>query len=300
MKDVVLYVGGGAMAAVFSVGVLDALQSLALKERLLAVHAVSAGAFNASLFVTGQPQTALRWYTKVVAEHNIIRTRNPIKVMRGEQAVDMEAAERAIAVERFIDVPALIKSSIPFFVKVVDAQTKEVHYLDARRTDAIRLLCASATLMPYARNPTTVDGKQYMDGASGEILGIQRLKTLYPGAKLIIILNSNYDEYSIQHFMHWLVTRTADKTLWEMHRTALDKAHAEIEAAKKDPSVVIITPPADYAVDGTTMDERLLLEGYRLGEQAVKAAQPELQRLLKTGRKQKAGFKTREIAEFLA
>ena len=46
MTELVIYVAGGAMAGVYSAGVLDALSRLGVRDKVNAIYGISAGAFN--------------------------------------------------------------------------------------------------------------------------------------------------------------------------------------------------------------------------------------------------------------
>jgi len=80
MKNLFLYLGGGAMAGVFSAGVVTKFQELDIYDKIEAVYGASAGALNAAYFLTKQTKFGLDIYA-VEMPKNLIRFKNTFKAI---------------------------------------------------------------------------------------------------------------------------------------------------------------------------------------------------------------------------
>ncbi len=61
-QKIILYLGGGAMAGVFSGGVLTRLEELNFYDKIQAIYAGSVSAMNASYFLSRQTKLVSRSY----------------------------------------------------------------------------------------------------------------------------------------------------------------------------------------------------------------------------------------------
>jgi predicted patatin/cPLA2 family phospholipase len=67
-KKKVVYIGGGAMAGVYSAGVMTSmLEDKDIFNKIEAVYASSAGCFVAAYFLAGQPEGASIFYDDLIA-----------------------------------------------------------------------------------------------------------------------------------------------------------------------------------------------------------------------------------------
>ncbi len=264
MSGIVVYVAGGAMSAVFSLGVLHRLEALELSE-IRAIYGVSAGALNAACFATNSSINALPWYTKIMSEEHIIKHQSFISVMRGVESLDMVRAEELLEQHEIVNIAALIKMPIPVYAKVLNATNNEITYIDLRRDDALHVLRASATLVPFTIEPTILAGQPYIDGAIGECIGIDRLRERHPGARFIVILNEPYSEYSMQRIMHWALLRSTNTTLATAYWVNTRNVIQEITELRASSDCFVFEPSAQYAVTCLTTNSDVLTAGFQEG-----------------------------------
>jgi predicted patatin/cPLA2 family phospholipase len=269
MGDVILYVSGGAMSAVFAAGALEALYEANIHTHLDAIYGVSAGALNAAFFVTGQARRGHEWYTRIVPKENLIRHQSIVSTVRKINPFDLERANEVLVNRRLLDVDLLVASSIPVFAKVLHAKKKEVAYIDIRRADAVRVLCASAAVMPFVSGPVTIDNESYVDGALAEPLGIDRLRALHPNAKIILVANSRFEDYSFRKVAQWALMHACNSEYASLFWNGYTRAQQELAHARSDEQCFVIEPKTNYPVLGITTDETVLEHGYRMGHEVA-------------------------------
>jgi predicted patatin/cPLA2 family phospholipase len=156
-----LVVEGGAMRGVCSAGGVAALAYLGFTDLFDEVYATSAGAMNASYFLSGQTASGISVYFDNCATRLFI---NPLRFWR---VIDIDYLfDRVVTVEKPLDVGRILASRTKFFVAVIDKRTGEGVVVDTRATKAplLRVLKA-ATAVPIFYNRTVeIDGRPCMDG----------------------------------------------------------------------------------------------------------------------------------------
>lgn len=278
-RELVLYVSGGAMSGVFSMGVLSALEDSRALARFDALYGASAGAYNVACFAAGDVRAGLRWYYELVRKHSIIRTRNPVRVLSGTYPIDLQEGERVLRTYPLINFAALRHSRRFVGAKVLSYDTRRIRYLDLRTGDQPRKLAASAALTPFVEKPVTVEGKVFVDGAIGEIFGLARLRKRHPAAAFVVIANARYADAPIRRALLHYVTRRLDPALDGLQERAYDAALREMKAMRKADDVLYIEPQSSYPVYPFTLDQVLLERGFRAGRHAFVDHLPELRRL---------------------
>lgn len=98
-RQLVVYAAGGGMRGVFGAGALHALSEMGVRDHVVALYGISAGAFNIAHFALGSTTRAMEWYLYHVPEHHILDHATPLSLLRGEDVVDVPEAVRVLATE---------------------------------------------------------------------------------------------------------------------------------------------------------------------------------------------------------
>jgi predicted acylesterase/phospholipase RssA len=268
-RHLVVYAAGGGMRAVFGAGALHALSEMGVRDHVVALYGISAGAFNIAHFALRSMTRAMEWYLYHVPTHHILDHATPLALLRGEDAVDVPETLRVLATEHLIDTENLVRSPLPVCFGVVDRAELGFRWLDARRPDAIRVLLASSTIFPFVHDAVVVDGIAWIDGGYREAVGYRRLRREHPEADLLLVLNGNDDESILRRMAVAAVLRRHDDRLARAWVETTHAATAELEEARADPHALVLTPEDDFPVHFATTDTAPLALGYWLGYRAV-------------------------------
>ena len=280
MGNVVVYVAGGAMSGIFSAGVLSYLKDLGVREHVSAIYGISAGAFNAALFATGQTHRIPEWYWTHVPREGIIRTTNPIRALMGEEVLDSARALEVLLQKHLINPEELLEMNTPIFFGLVDADSKEFVWKDARRPDVLQLLLATTAFYPFAHHPVPIDGKNFVDWGYGETVALHSLRARHPNSKILIILNQRIGSFSWRRSVAYGVMRYRDSTFAQLWSETIDKAKDEFAIALASPDALVIYPPEEFAVDAGTTDIEELRKGYAHGYHTAASAREAIQQFL--------------------
>ena len=290
MEDkVVLYLGGGGMSGVFGGGVVSGLEQLNIYDKIKAIYSCSAGTFNGAYFLTKQCKFGSSIYWDELA-HGFIRRRNmpygalqrlwngymsPISfdsiknVMYADRLLDVAKHKKRLDVEK------LKNQSIPLYVKMVNTETMEIEYIDARKGNTLHLLKSGISAIPYYF-PSPDNGK-YVDGAIREPLGLEYIIKQNPENRIIAIfnltLNRNFGHY-IKNFIEGVV---ADSMYPGVLRNCFLKREGSVrrslEVAKNNNRVLLIHPSKDNLVQSWILNEfklkNLHAEGMTAAEKIV-------------------------------
>lgn len=269
MVELVVFVGGGAMRGVFSAGALSALCKLGVREKVSAIYGISAGAFNAAHFALNTPERMVEWYEQQVPHSRIFQFTTPLAALRGREVIDMRAALEVLERTNLFDPKALQQCSTPVYFGVVNAESKEFVFKDARRPDSLELLRASSTIYPFVSEPVKIDGQRYIDGGYAESVSLTRLRKLHPNAKFIIVLNIDERTYSLKQVLAKMVVQLKDKSLATTWSESLVRAQKEFLDAQTAEDVLLFYPKKKFPVYATTTNTAALEEGLLQGYDAV-------------------------------
>jgi predicted patatin/cPLA2 family phospholipase len=155
-----LVVEGGAMRGVCSAGGLAALAHLGLSDVFDEVYATSAGAMNASYFLSGQASLGITVYYEEMIRDRVI---NPWRLWR---VLDLDHVfDQIITRKKVLSVEAVQASGTRLLVSMMDARTAELLLVDTRAsaTPLMTVLKAGSALPIVYNRSVEVDGRLCID-----------------------------------------------------------------------------------------------------------------------------------------
>jgi predicted patatin/cPLA2 family phospholipase len=155
-----LVVEGGAMRGVCSAGALAALAHLGLSHLFDEIYATSAGAMNASYFLSGQASVGIRVYYEDMVRGRVINPWRVWKILDLDQVFD-----RILTGGKALDAEAVRGSPTQLYVSMLDALTGELLLIDTRAARApLTTVLKACTAIPVAYNRSVeVDGRLCID-----------------------------------------------------------------------------------------------------------------------------------------
>jgi predicted patatin/cPLA2 family phospholipase len=178
-----LVVEGGAMRGVCSAGGLAALAHLGLSDLFDEIYATSAGAMNASYFLSGQANLGIRVYYEDMIQGRVINPWRVWKILDLDQVFD-----RILTGHKALDARAVAGSRTRLYVSMLDARTGELLLVDTRtaRSPLMTVLKAS-TAIPVAYNRSIeVDGRLCIDAGVANPFPLQ--EALASGCTDLLVL----------------------------------------------------------------------------------------------------------------
>jgi predicted patatin/cPLA2 family phospholipase len=157
-----LIVEGGAMRGAISSGTLDALYQLGFSNCFDEVWGNSAGALNASYFVSGQITLGTTIYYENAIDPNFINLWNWPDPLNVEWLI-----ENWIGNGKTLDVSAVMRSGTDLYIAATNAETGKVRFFSNRegRPDIIiPALEASCSVPLFVTKKVIIDGVRYNDG----------------------------------------------------------------------------------------------------------------------------------------
>lgn len=155
-----LVIEGGAMRAVCSAGGAVALAHLGFTDLFDEVYATSAGAMNASYFLSDQPLLGISVYFDNCTTRSFL---NPLRVWK---VINVDYLfEQVVSVDKPLDVDKILSSRTRLFVAVIDKRTGADTVIDTKATNAPLLsVLKAATALPVLYNRAIdIDGTPFID-----------------------------------------------------------------------------------------------------------------------------------------
>ena len=272
-KKIILYLVGGAMAGVFGSGVVSSLEEEDFYDNIEAVYAGSSGVIIGAYFLTKQA----RWGSSISFEE---LTKNFIKIsniFRFKSILDIDLLMDLIENKKKLDIDKLKSQRIPLFVKLLNANTGEIDYLDIRKQDdVIKTLRASVSVGPYAFFSQIINKKKYIDGGLDYKIPIKQLLKKYPEHKIVIVFNKKPTQiFRVKEFIYDALEATVMFFAYglKVARVFMSQQEDSIKTyklASKSDRVIIIHPPKGNKVNFATTNPTHLFETYEMGKKAGK------------------------------
>jgi hypothetical protein len=223
---------------------------------------------------------AMEWYLYHVLEHGILARLPAVALLRGEDVIDITEAERVLSTEHLVDGDALSRCAFPVRFGAVGRDDLKFRWLDARRSDAIRVLLASSTVFPFVHDGVTIDGVTYIDGGYREGICFDRLRREHPDARLLLVLNDSEPESMVRRVTVSAALRLRDERLAAAWLDTFDRTPPELAEALADPRAMVLRPDDRFAVHFATTDPAVLAHGFWLGYRAVLTQREQIQQFL--------------------
>ena len=204
-RDIVMYLGPGAMSGIFSVGVMQAVAESSMADRICAMYGVSAGSVTGMYFLSGQLEQAGRLYTEDMSGEKYIRWRQlsayflqilSNRVLRTHVPTtplfQSSVVETAVTGTRQVDMTAYNQSAIDMKYISYRLDTGTHEYLEIQSAaDIVPVIKATTSGQPGHPESITIAGHEYIDGATiADQQYLERIKAEHPDKKIVLVLSS--------------------------------------------------------------------------------------------------------------
>jgi len=284
-KRLVICLEGGGMSGVFGGGVLATFQELNLYPHIEAIYASSAGAVNASYFLTQQVSLGSSIYFEALTKGFLSRknfllglgryfSRHFISPRKGSPVIntmDVDYLIEVIQKRKVLDIDKLKQQAIPFYVNVLNLSSGETEYLLMQENNPWKLLRAAICMAPYTFEKTKIRGQNYLDGTIKEPIGLDYLRKKYPGHKIVIVSNRRAAINWCHYLKGFLEGRVADwmygPSLAHLYMARVSKMKRDLAQAEKDPKILLIKIPSKDSTRPRTTNRKTLERTYQLGKE---------------------------------
>jgi predicted patatin/cPLA2 family phospholipase len=174
-------VQGGGMAGVYSMAALDALANSELAKDVEYIVGSSAGAINASYFVSKRTKEAVDFYI------NYLSNKNFINLHRFNKIVDIDFMVDTLKLENPLNIELLRTSNIKLDVALTEEKTAnpELFTYDGS-VDIYELIRATAALPFFYNRFVSIEGELYCDGGIASPLPLNN--ELIEHSDLVIVI----------------------------------------------------------------------------------------------------------------
>jgi len=283
-EKIIIYMGGGSMAGIFSGGVVTQLQEIDFYKNIEAIYAGSAGAMNSAYFLSRQTKLGATIYFEDLTHDFILPKNIPIgiakliwsKYVHGlpkdstRYAVNIDYALDLIRNRKRLFTDVIKKQPIGFYVKLMDIKTGEIKYLDAKEYDIFSLLRAASCCLPYYPFSEKIGGGEYVDGTIPEPIGLQYLLDRYPTHKIVVIVNNflrRKFSNTLRCFAEGIVGQFCDHTPFGMYMNRERSLRNDLQLAFNTPRVLLICPPENSPAIAMTQDKEKLMTSFNIGKE---------------------------------
>ncbi len=268
------------MRGVFTAGALCALEELGLRSIFDAVYGSSAGAVNASYFLSGQVTLGTSIYYSDINNRNFIDWR---RILRGT-AVDIDFCyEEVVGRRKRLAMEQVLASSTRLHVYVTNVERARTECFTQNEMDGPRdlltLLKASGAMPLVYRRPIVHRGSRYVDGAL--FLPVPILEAIADGCSDVLVLLSRplaSAETTPQSFLMPLVWRTIDHrragALAASYAAGMARLHEGLRLLRagrhergEEARLAVVAPPPDLPVTRWTTDRQRLIAAAESGVQ---------------------------------
>jgi predicted patatin/cPLA2 family phospholipase len=260
-----IVVEGGAMRGVFSAGVLDVFLESGFEPFDLAIG-VSAGACNLASHLALQHGRNRRCYFELMTRREFI---DPIRLLRGGSAVDLDWLWAALADREPLDVDAIARHAAEFVVVATSATTGDPVYLSPSPASMFDVLKGSCALPVLYRERIRVEGEGLVDGGVSDPIPVEEAHRR--GARRILAIRSRPARYVKTDgwgtaFSAFLL-RGDPAVAMAVRRTA-ERYQRAVRFLEQPPAgcrIIQVAPPSALATKRTTQRRASLEQDYELG-----------------------------------
>ncbi len=262
-----LVVEGGGMRGVTSAGTLVAMEQLGLSSAFDEVYGESAGAINACYFLALQAAFGGRIYLEDLTSLSFF---NPVRV---NKILDMDfLVDHVMTRVKPLAVDKVMESRSKLFISItnMDEGTARVVNVKEERPPLLRLLKATAAVIPLYNKSVMLDGFPYADGGITDPIPVT--DAMNNGCTHILVLLTRPYGFKLEEFDG--VERMVLKVLlrrwnrrfvdaffnirYRRYNEARDIAFGDVPAARGVNLAVLCPTPGMPAVARTTISRRRL------------------------------------------
>ncbi|GAA5127589.1 patatin-like phospholipase family protein [Luteolibacter yonseiensis] len=178
------------MRAAAPAGGTLALAHAGMEAQFDAIYATSAGAINASYFLSGQGDLGISIYFDDLTTGRFINPRRLNKIVDVDWVID-----ELVCLKKPLDVAKILASPTQFFVPLIDMENGEATMIDVKNSSvSVPSVIRAALALPVLYNLTVnIDGKDYMDGGLRIPFPIQQ--AIEDGCTDILLLLSRPEDF---------------------------------------------------------------------------------------------------------
>ena len=176
-----------------------------------------------------------------------------------------------------LDIEKLRDQRIPLYVKLLNANTGEIDYLDIReQDDVIKILRASVSVGPYAFFSQVINKKKYIDGGLDHKIPIKQLIKKYPEHKIVVVFNKKPTQiFRIKEFIYDVLEAIVMSMVYgiKVAKIFLSQQEDSIKTyklASRSNRVKAVYPTKRNKTRHDTTNPSYLIETYELGKMAGK------------------------------
>jgi len=285
-EKVILYISGGTMQGVFGAGVLKEITEANLQDKIEAVYAGSVGSLLGAYFLAGQSGIVEDIFLNKMTD-GLISTSGFFCAfwdrIRNRFFPYKEGAERCEALslkylfdimtngQYALDVNKLSTNTIPLYVKLFNLNLMKKEYAKVEG-DIMTILKAAVSIAPYTVNKEAINGHDYIDGATFEMIGTQYFLDKYPNKNIVMIFNSSSERtvvrYRSKRWLEGIMANHMYKGIKKHYMSSEDGLKKDIELVRSHPSIHFVSLPKESEMYSSTTDANILKQAYADGEEA--------------------------------
>lgn len=292
-RDIVLICPGGAMAGIFGGGIFTAFEEANLYPQIKTIYAGSSGALNAACFLSRQTRLGASIYLDDLTEDKFIKPKHIllaywqrlVKYFKKDyqkdlvSPIDLDYLFDILKNKKKLDIEKILKSKIEFKVVVTRLKDLEIRIFNGKTTNILKLLKASANLIPYYSHSIEFHRKRYIDGLIIDPIFISSIiEKLKPEDKVIVINNTSIKRnflWDIKSFFEGIIAYCMFRKdgMYKIFAERNKKFKQGLKLIKKHKNIYLISPPKDKTIGSTTDREKLLTtynSGIKIGKEFLK------------------------------
>ncbi len=184
---IVLFVGGGALSAVYSAGVLRALEVLGFTELFDVVVSLSAGTVNSAYFLAGQAYILPEIYMDLSSSQFV-------NVFRFSKIFDFDCAEDML--RRRLSIESMISNKTAFYAGATSISDGRGEFLNVKSNGLEWNTIKASAIPPLTFNSAiTIGNCGYVDGEIGFPFPVKELVERFEPTHLLMVVNRPYDQH---------------------------------------------------------------------------------------------------------
>jgi len=280
-KKFVLYLAGGAMAGVFTAGVVTRLEELNIYEKIAAVYGSSAGALNGAFFLTRQTKKCSNIYWKNLSKNfispkkafpaliqRLFKKPSEVTKKTAINPIDIDYLFKIIKTKKKLNLKKLKSSKIPLYVKLINLKTGKRELFDVRKTP-LKALRAAVSIVPYWYFSEKIENTEYIDGAVAEPVGLKKLLKRHPGKKIVVVMNYPYLRSKINR-IKWVLEGLIAKIMYgplmfNIFRKGELSIKQDFKIARKQKNILMLRPKITNVYQWTT-NPKVLIKCFKKGK----------------------------------